>query len=111
MSRLATRLAYRPVGLLLGLLASAVSAAAFRSVWKQIGGTDRLPDAKDPDNDWVEVVLAAALQGAIFASVKAAVDRAGAASMGRAMGDWPRRESSYVRAPAGVQLNGSARRG
>ena len=111
MSRFATRLAYKPVGLLLGVLAGAVSAAAFRLVWKRIGGTDDAPDARDPDSDWVEVVLAAALHGAIFAGVKAAVDRAGAAGVGRAMGDWPHRESSHVRPPVGVHLNGSGRRG
>jgi hypothetical protein len=111
MNRVAAKIAYKPVGLLLGLAASAIAAAAFRGVWKQIAGTDHLPDARDPDYDWVEVVLAAALQGAIFAGVRAAVDRAGAAGVGRATGEWPHRESSKVRPPAGVQLNGSGRRG
>jgi hypothetical protein len=111
MNRVAAKVAYKPVGLLLGLAASALAAAAFRGVWKQIGGSEHPPDARDPSNDWVEVVLAAALQGAIFAGVKAAVDRAGAAGVGRATGEWPRRESPRVRPPTGVQLNGSGRRG
>jgi hypothetical protein len=99
MSRVAARLAYRPVGFVLGMVASAVSTAAFRRVWRQIGGTDQAPDARDPTRDWVEVVLAAALQGAIFAGVRAAVDRAGAAGVGRAVGDWPRHngQPSHVR--------------
>ena len=110
MNQAAAKIPFKPVGFLLGLAASAVSAAAFRALWKQIGGTDQAPDARDPSHDWVEVVVAAALQGAIFASVRAAVERAGAAGMGRATGAWPRRDSSSVRPPTGVYLNGSGRR-
>jgi hypothetical protein len=36
-----------------------------------------------------EVVLAAAIQGAIFAATKAAIDRAGAQSFTRLTGTWP----------------------
>jgi len=83
------RLAYKPVGLVLGMAASAVSAATFRQVWRRIGGTDQAPDARDPNRDWVEVVLAAVLHGAIYAGLRAAVERAGAAGVGRAVGAWP----------------------
>jgi hypothetical protein len=89
MSGSVVRLAYKPVGLVLGVAASAASAAIFRQIWKRIGGTDRAPDVKDPTRDWAEVLLAAALQGAIYAFVRAAVDRAAAAGVARATGDWP----------------------
>jgi hypothetical protein len=36
-----------------------------------------------------EVVIAAAIQGAIFAATKAAIDRAGARVWTRATGNWP----------------------
>jgi hypothetical protein len=36
-----------------------------------------------------EVVLAAAIQGAIFAATKAAIDRAGARVFTRVTGSWP----------------------
>jgi Protein of unknown function (DUF4235) len=36
-----------------------------------------------------EVVLAAAIQGAIFAATKAAIDRAGARGFTRLTGNWP----------------------
>jgi hypothetical protein len=103
MSRAAAQLAYKPVSLILGAVAGAVSAAVFRQVWKGIGGTDDTPDARDPNRDWAEVLLAAALQGAIFASVRAAVDRAGAASVGRAVGDWPTRNRKPARSSASVR--------
>jgi hypothetical protein len=92
MNRVAAKIAYKPVGLVLGLAASAVSGVVFRQAWKAIAGTDQPPDARDPARDWTEVLLAAALQGAIFALVRAAVDRAGAAGVGHAMGDWPTRD-------------------
>jgi hypothetical protein len=92
MSGAAGRLAYKPVGLLLGVVASAVSAAAFRQVWRRITGDEEAPDARDPSREWAEVLLAAAMQGAIFAFVRAAADRAGAASIGRMVGDWPSRD-------------------
>jgi hypothetical protein len=97
MSRFAAKLAYQPVGLIAGIVASAVSAAAFRQVWKRIDGSSAPPDVRDPSRDWVEVVLAAVLQGAIFAGVRAAADRAGAAGVGRAIGDWPARDRKPMR--------------
>lgn len=89
MSGGAVRLAYKPVGLVLGIAASAVSAAIFRQIWKRIGGSDSAPEVKDPTRDWAEVLLAATLQGAIYAFVRAAVDRAVVEGVARATGDWP----------------------
>lgn len=89
MSGAAVRLAYKPVGLLLGAAASAASAVIFRQIWKRIDGSDRAPDVRDPTRDWAEVLLAAALQGAIYALVRAAVDRAAVEGIARATGDWP----------------------
>lgn len=97
MSQTAARLAYKPVGLALGLAASAASAAAFRQIWKRLGGSEELPDARDPSRGWTEVLLAAAIQGAIFVSVRAAVERAGAAGVSRVAGDWPTRNRKPTR--------------
>jgi hypothetical protein len=92
-SGLAARAVYKPVGLLLGLGAGAVSGLAFRQVWRRISGSDTAPDARSPDADWVEVLLAAALQGAIFSLVRAAVERAGAHGVRLAVGEWPARDN------------------
>jgi len=83
------KVAYKPVGLVLGMAAGAVSGLVFKQVWKHIGGDDDAPYATDPDRGWGEVLLAAAIQGAIFALVKAAVDRAGASGVQRITGYWP----------------------
>ncbi|MFD7015325.1 DUF4235 domain-containing protein [Streptomyces sp. NPDC059928] len=84
----ASKIAYKPVGLALGAASGMIAGAAFKQAWKMTGHDDA-PDATDENRTWQEVLLAAALQGAIFAVVKAAVDRAGAATTRRLTGTWP----------------------
>ena len=83
------KLAYRPIGLLGGILAGTVSAAVFKQVWKRVADEDDAPSAMQSEYSMREVVLAAALQGAIFAATKAAIDRAGARGFTRLTGSWP----------------------
>ncbi|GLX23291.1 MULTISPECIES: DUF4235 domain-containing protein [Streptomyces] len=85
----ASKIAYKPVGLLVGALGGMLAGAAFKQAWKIIGGEDDAPDATDEDRTWREVLTAAALQGAVFAVVKAAVDRGGAVATRRVTGTWP----------------------
>ena len=61
----------------------------FKQAWRAIAGEDDAPNATDQDRGWTEVLVAAALQGAIFAIVKAAVDRGGAEGVKRLTGEWP----------------------
>ncbi|MGW5001419.1 DUF4235 domain-containing protein [Streptomyces hydrogenans] len=81
--------AYKPVGLVLGAVSGMLAAAAFKRTWKAVTHEDDAPDATDEDRAWKEVLLAAALQGAIFAVVKAAADRSGATAVRRLTGSWP----------------------
>ena len=46
-----------------------------QGVWKLIAREDDAPQATDPQRSWKEILPAAALQGAVFAAVKAAVER------------------------------------
>jgi hypothetical protein len=85
----ASKVAYKPVGLALGALSGMAAGALFKQAWKMIGDDQDAPDATDEDRGWREVLIAAALQGAIFAGVKAAVDRGGAAAARRLTGTWP----------------------
>ncbi|MER7283022.1 DUF4235 domain-containing protein [Dactylosporangium sp. NPDC000244] len=89
MSGRMARLAYKPVGVLLGAAAGAAAGLIFKQVWRVAGRDDDAPNATDEDRAWGEILVAAALQGAIFAVVKAAVDRAGAIGVRRATGQWP----------------------
>jgi hypothetical protein len=85
----ARKLIYRPVGLLAGAGAGLVAGFVFKKVWQLAAGEDDAPDALDRDRGWTEILVAAALQGAIFAIVKAAVDRGSAEGVRRLTGAWP----------------------
>ncbi len=82
-------LAYRPIGLAGGLLAGLISGAIFKQIWKKVADEDDAPSALQSEYSMREVVLAAAIQGAIFAATKAAVDRAGARGFKQLTGAWP----------------------
>ncbi|MFI7607238.1 DUF4235 domain-containing protein [Micromonospora sp. NPDC049366] len=83
------RAAYKPVGVLLGLAAGMLAGSIFRQVWKLTAGDGEAPSATDEDRRWGEVLAAAALQGAIFSVVRAAVDRGGAVGVRKLTGRWP----------------------
>ncbi|MFE9020809.1 DUF4235 domain-containing protein [Streptomyces sp. NPDC007808] len=83
------KIAYKPVGLALGAVSGMLAGAAFKQTWKMLGHDEDAPDATDEDRTWKEVLTAATVQGAIFAAVKAGVDRAGATATRRLTGTWP----------------------
>jgi hypothetical protein len=83
------KLAYRPIGLLGGVLAGSLSGIVFKQVWKVIAKEEDAPGALQSEYKMREVVLAAAIQGAIFAATKAAIERAGARGFSKITGSWP----------------------
>lgn len=85
----AAQLAYRPVGILTGVAAGAVAGAVFKQVWKRVARQDDAPDALQSEYSLARVLIAATIQGAIFAAVKALVDRLGAQGFQRLTGEWP----------------------
>jgi hypothetical protein len=80
---------YKPLGIACGVAGGLLAGMVFRQVWKVIAGEDEAPEATSEDYSWGEVLAAAAIQGAIFAVVKAAVDRGGAAGFRKLTGEWP----------------------
>ncbi|SEP17170.1 DUF4235 domain-containing protein [Trujillonella endophytica] len=84
-----SKLLYRPVGLLGGIAAGMISGAVFKQVWRLAANEDDAPGALQSEYRMREVVIAAALQGAIFAATKAAIDRAGARGYSKLTGSWP----------------------
>ena len=84
-----SKLVYKPVGLVLGAAAGAMAGFVFKRVWHALADQDDVPAALDERSTWVEVLGAAALQGLIFAVVKAAVDRGGATGFRRLTSSWP----------------------
>jgi hypothetical protein len=83
------KLLYKPVGMLVSVLGGVIAGSIFKRVWKLAAGEDEAPKATDAQRGWPEVLIAATLQGAIFALVKAAVDRGAAEGTRKLTGVWP----------------------
>ena len=83
------KLLYKPLGIVFGVLGGLLGGVIFKQVWKRVSGEEDAPKATESEYGWSEVLPAAAVQGAIFALVKAAVDRGGAIGL-QADGDLAR---------------------
>lgn len=83
------KLIYKPAGMLVGALGGVAATAVFRKIWTMATGEEEAPDPTDRERTWGSILLAAAVQGAIFGLVKAAVDRSGAAGYKKLTGKWP----------------------
>jgi Protein of unknown function (DUF4235) len=82
------KIIYKPIGILLGLLAGALGRLLFSKVWGAIQDEEP-PEPTTERTTWPKVLLAAALSGAIFRVVRVAVDRAGAIGWKNITGVWP----------------------
>jgi hypothetical protein len=80
---------YKPLGFAVSWGGGRLATAAFQKTWKAIKNEDNAPDALDRDRRWGEILLAAAIQGAIFAVVRAVIDRSSAQAVERRTGVWP----------------------
>ena len=83
---------YKPVSMLVSVLAGVLAGGIFKQLWKVAFGEDDAPKATDADRRWREILPAAVLQGAVFALVKAAVGRATAEGTRKLTGVWPGEE-------------------
>jgi hypothetical protein len=83
------KLLYKLVNLIASMLGGLLAGLIFKRVWKVIGRGDYVPKPTDERLGWGEILLAATLQGAIFAVVKAAVDRGAAEATRTLIGKWP----------------------
>jgi len=83
------KLLYKPISIGFSVAGGIVAGMIFKQIWKRVAGEEDAPEATSQDYGWGEVLLAAAVQGAIFAVVKAAIDRGGAAGVRKLTGEWP----------------------
>lgn len=58
-----------------GMAAGAVGGAAFKSLWRRADRGREVPEAGDAARSWRAVLIAAALQGAVFAVIHAVIER------------------------------------
>jgi hypothetical protein len=83
------KLAYRPFGLALSVAGGLLAGTIVKQLWRRLSDKDDAPDPLQSEYDWREVLISAAVQGAIFAVIKAAVDRGAARTFQRLTGEWP----------------------
>lgn len=83
------KLLYKPMGILVSVLGGLLAGAIFKQVWKLAAREDDAPKATDAQRSWREILLSAALQGAIYAVVKAVIGRGTAEGTRKLTGVWP----------------------
>lgn len=83
------KILYKPVSLLVSVLGGLLARAILKRVWRLAAGEDEVPTATDVRRGWPEILVAATLQGAIFALVKAVLDRGAAEGTRKLTGIWP----------------------
>lgn len=83
------KLLYKPISIMVSVLGGVLAGAIFKRVWKLAAHEDEAPKATEAGRGWREILIAAAVQGAIFALVKAAVDRGAAEGTRKLTGVWP----------------------
>jgi hypothetical protein len=82
------KLLFIPVSVGGGLLAGLVGKKLFNQVWGLID-EEEPPDSKHRDISWGRLLLAGAIQGAIFRAVKEGTDHAARRGFYRTTGTWP----------------------
>jgi hypothetical protein len=82
------RILYRPFGIILGLAAGFLSKSIFNFIWSRIDD-EEAPKPTIRDTSWAKVLISAAVQGVVFQTTRAAVNRAGAEGFEYLTGVWP----------------------
>lgn len=90
-SSTSAKMLYRPFGLAGSILGGLVAGAIFKQVWKQAapGPKSDPPGPLETEYPLRQILIAAAVQGAIYSVVKTIIDRQGARMFERATGEWP----------------------
>jgi hypothetical protein len=85
------KMLFIPVSIAGGLIAGRISRKILDEIWG-LFDDEEPPDSKHRDIDWGKLVIAAALQGAIFRVMKEATDHYTRRAFARATGTWPGEE-------------------
>ena len=90
-SSTSAKILYRPLGLVSSLVGGLVAGSVFKQVWKHAtpGDNSDAPKALESEYRLREILVASAIQGAIFATTKAVINRGGARVFQKMTGEWP----------------------
>ena len=79
---------YKPIAIILGIIGGILGRQAFNQAWSKVDNEEP-PEPTTRDTSLHRVIMAVAMQGAIFALVKMAVQRTGAKAWRHLFGIWP----------------------
>ena len=82
------KLIYKPFGIVMGLVAGFAAKKIFDFIWARFDD-EEAPKPTTQEAPLVKVVSAAALQGVVFKTTRAVVDRQGAKGFYYLTGTWP----------------------
>ena len=90
-SSTSAKILYRPWGLVGSLLGGLIAGQVFQQLWKRLDPDSPEDPPKPLQSEYrlPKILLAALVQGAIFAVVKALINRGGARAFERWTGEWP----------------------
>ncbi len=81
-------LLYKPWSILFGVLGGLLASTLFAKLWALLANGEP-PAPTQQDASWKAILPAAALEGAVYATVKAAAQRGSAQAFARSTGVWP----------------------
>jgi hypothetical protein len=85
------KILFTPFSIVAGLIAGFFSKKLFDQLWGLIDDEEP-PDSKHRDIEWSKLLMAAAIQGAIFRAVKEGSDHYARRAFAGATGSWPGEE-------------------
>ena len=93
------KLIFAPIGVVSGLLAGLLARKGFERAWALVDDDEPpAPESRDSTYPWLIVALA--VEGAVFRIVKGVVDHAVRRAFARATGRWPGEDPDEPASPA-----------
>jgi hypothetical protein len=86
-----SKVLFIPFSIAGGLLAGFIGKKIFDGVWGLVD-QEEAPDGSQRDVPWAKLLVAAAVEGAIFRAVKTATDRGSRQAFQKVTGTWPGEE-------------------
>lgn len=85
------RILFAPLSITAGILAGLLGKKLFEFLWNRIDD-EEAPEPSHLEVTWPKVLLASAVEGAIFRGTRAVTDRGARVAFYRATGRWPGEE-------------------
>ncbi len=88
-----TKILFLPFSVIGGFLAGKIATTVFERIWRLVDDQTS-PEPEQRAVKWPKLILALALEGAIFRTVRGGVDRGSRELFTRLTGSWPGDESA-----------------